>query len=105
MSESKQGFKLLLTYSIKPAVSQSYFRFMLGRYVPLMAELGMEMSDAWHTAYGDQPDRLIGFIARDEEIMQSLVEGDAWAALNEELQRYVTGFTYKVVPYHEGFQF
>lgn len=104
MSDSTQGFKLLLTYSIKPAASQSYFRFMLGRYVPLMAELGLEMSDAWHTAYGDQPDRLIGFIARDEGTLRELMEGTAWAALNEELQRYVTDLTYKVVPYHEGFQ-
>ncbi len=104
MSDSSRAFKLLLTYNIKLEYSQPYFRFMLGRYVPLMAEIGLEMSDAWHTGYGEHPDRLIGFIARDEQTLRELMDGETWAALNEELQRFVTDLTYKVVPYREGFQ-
>lgn len=105
MSDSTQAFKLLLTYDIRPEHSQAYFRFMLGRYVPAMAELGLEMSDAWHTAYGNHPHRLIGFVAEDEETMRKLLNAEIWAALNQELQHFVTDFRYRVTHYRHGFQY
>jgi hypothetical protein len=103
--EQPDGYKLLLTYDVKPETMQGYYHFMLGRYVPLLAELGLEMSDAWHTAYGQQPDRLVGFIARDEATLHAALETDIWDSLMQELNRYVTNFSYKVVPYRHGFQF
>ena len=105
MKESASGYKLLLTYDVSPEHLQEYYRFVLGRYVPLMQAMGLEMSDAWHTAYGDFPNRLIGFVARDQETLQSILENDSWTALNEELQQFVTDFAYKIIPYQEGFQF
>jgi hypothetical protein len=105
MSDATNGFKLLLSYHVSESRMQEYYRFMLGRYVPAMQAMGLEMSDAWHTAYGDFPNRLIGFVARDETVLDSVLENDTWAALNEEMRQYVTEFRYKVIPYREGFQF
>lgn len=105
MKESASGYKLLLTYDVSPEHLQEYYRFVLGRYVPVMQAMGLEMSDAWHTAYGDFPNRLIGFVARDKETLQSILQNDSWLALNEELQQFVSGFHYKVIPNREGFQF
>ena len=99
------GYKLLLSYDVGTDRMQEYYRFMLGRYVPVMQAMGMEMSDAWHTAYGDFPNRLVGFVARDEDTLKNVIENDSWAALNQELQRFVSDFNYKVIPYREGFQF
>lgn len=97
--------RLLLSYDIKAEQSQDYYRFMLGKYVPMMQKLGLEMSDAWHTAYGDQPSRLIGFVSRDVEALRTIMSEDTWDTLNEELVQYVTDLSFKVVPYKEGFQY
>jgi hypothetical protein len=105
MSVKSQGYKLLLSYDVKPDNVQAYYQFVLGRYIPVMQALGLEMSEAWHTAYGNWPNRLIGFVARDEKSVNELVSGDTWAELNEQLEEYVSEFHYKVVPYEEGFQF
>ena len=105
MKESESGYKLLLAYDVSSEHLQDYYRFVLGRYVPVMQAMGLEMSDAWHTAYGDFPNRLIGFVARDTETLERVVENESWLALNDELRQFVTGFEYKVIPYREGFQF
>lgn len=104
MTESNGGYKLLLSYEVSSEHLQEYYSFVLGRYVPVMQAMGLEMSDAWHTAYGDFPNRLIGFVARDKETLQGLLRNESWLSLNEELQQFVTDFSYKVIAYREGFQ-
>lgn len=99
------GFKLLLTYNIKGDSTQAYYEFVLGRYIPVMQSMGLEMSEAWHTEYGDYPNRLIGFVARDEQTISDLRVNDTWADLNEQLEEFVTDFSYKVVPYTVGFRY
>lgn len=105
MAEVPAGYKLLLTYEVSQEHMQEYYRFMLGRYVPMVQALGLEMSDAWHTAYGDFPNRLVGFVSRDKQTILDILENETWQALNDELQRFVSEFQYKIVPYREGFQF
>lgn len=104
MNETSNGMKLLLSYNIRPGNSQAYYEFVLGRYVPIMQALGFEMSEAWHTAYGDYPNRLVGFVSRDRELMMELFHNETWLELNEQLMEHVTDFSYKVVPYALGFQ-
>ena len=105
MSDAEQPYKLLLSYEVNLENMQEYYRFMLGRYVPVMQAMGLEMSDAWHTAYGELPNRLIGFVAPEKSMLDEVMENDTWSSLNEELQRFVSDFEYKVVAYREGFQF
>jgi hypothetical protein len=105
MDKETGGVKLLLTYNVKQEEVQEYYQFVLGRYIPAVQALGLEMSEAWHTAYGESPNRLVGFVARDKETMNNLLADESWGALNEQLQRFVTHFHYKVIPYREGFQF
>ncbi|MDX1615074.1 MAG: hypothetical protein R3300_12250 [Candidatus Promineifilaceae bacterium] len=97
--------KLLLSYNIKPESAQAYYEFVLGRYVPTMQSMGLEMSEAWHTAYGDYPDRLIGFVAKDRDTMMDVIEGETWHTLNDRLFEFVTDFEYKVINFELGFQF
>lgn len=83
---------------------QDYYQFVLGRYIPIMQSLGFEMSEAWGTAYGNGPDRLIAFISEDEESVHDLMDNDSWHILNSELLKFVTDFNYKVIPFRQGFQ-
>jgi hypothetical protein len=98
------AYKLLLTYDVSAEHMQDYYQFMLGRYVPMVQGMGLEMSEAWHTAYGDRPNRLVGFVARERAAIDKVLASSTWESLNEELGQFVTSFTYKVIPYREGFQ-
>lgn len=104
MDEPDIGFKLLLSYEVKPETLQEYYQFIMGRYIPLMQAMGLQMREAWHTAYGQAPNRLIGFVCEERQTMNELLDNDTWYALNEQLEQYVTDFSYKVIPYREGFQ-
>jgi len=104
MKEKALGYKLLLSYEVKPEAMQEYYQFVMGRYVPMLQSMGLQMSEAWHTAYGSAPNRLLGFVCEEEETMDRLLESENWTAVNEELSRFVMDFTYKVIPYRGGFQ-
>lgn len=98
------GVKLLLSYELLPEVQQEYYKFVTTNYIPTMQAMGLQMSEAWHTAYGNAPNRLIGFISENEENMLDILENETWLRLTEQLQEFVSEFSYKVIPYRGGFQ-
>jgi hypothetical protein len=98
------GVKLLLEYEVNLDTTQEYYQFVMGQYVPALQSQGLQMSEAWHTAYGNAPNRLIGFVCADWDTMNALLDSDMWHELNEELEKYVSDLQYKVVPYRGGFQ-
>jgi hypothetical protein len=100
-----EGAKLLLSYDVQPGQMEEYFRFFVGRYIPLMQTLGLEVSEAWQTAYGKAPNRLIAFIAPSQERVLGVIQDEAWNELNDELENFVFNFEYKVIPLKQGFQF
>ncbi|MBK8988077.1 MAG: hypothetical protein IPM39_18745 [Chloroflexi bacterium] len=104
MKEKILGYKLLLSYEVKPEAMQEYYQFVMGRYVPILQSMGLQMSEAWHTAYGAAPNRLIGFVCEDLETMNQVLTSESWTAVNDELSRFVLDFSYKVIPYRGGFQ-
>lgn len=100
-----KGIKLLLNYEVREEKLQAYYEFIMGRYLPALQSLGFQMSDAWHTAYGEAPNRMIGFVCKDEETMSDLLNNEMWGTLNEQLEEFVIDFDYKFIPYRGGFQF
>jgi hypothetical protein len=104
MDDEILGYKLLLTYELKEEVTQEYYQFIMGRYVPVLQSMGLQMSEAWHTAYGDAPNRLLGFVCENQDTVMSALKSESWTALNEQLANFVSEFQYKVVPYRGGFQ-
>jgi hypothetical protein len=104
VAETEYGVKLLLTYDVNQETLQEYYQFVMGQYVPALQSMGLQMSEAWHTAYGDHPNRLIGFVCSDQQTMNQLLDSDLWLDLNNELEKFVSDLEYKVVPYRGGFQ-
>jgi hypothetical protein len=105
MDPISNGLKLVMSYNIRPNDAQAYYQFVLGHYIPQMQSMGLEMAEAWHTAYGDYPSRLIVFVSQDEYTIRQVVNDAAWDELNDRLLQFVTDFDYKVIPYRIGFQF
>lgn len=102
--ETQLGVKLLLSYEVEGDKLQDYYQFVMGQYVPKMQSYGLQMSEAWHTAYGDAPNRLIGFICNDERVLESVLANPDFDDMNKQLQQFVSEFSYKVIPYRGGFQ-
>ena len=97
--------KMLITYDVVPELQQAYYEFVLGEMVPTAQSIGLVLSEAWHTAYGEYPIRLNGFVARSRQDLDRILASAEWQQLEEKLKRFVTGYQRKTVPYREGFQF
>jgi hypothetical protein len=98
-----RGLKLLLSYHVNQEKQQEYHKFVMGRYLPALQSMGFQMSEAWHTAYGDAPNRLIGLVCNDETTMNELLSSDEWDSLNDQLEEFVSDLDYKFIPYRGGF--
>ena len=97
--------KMLISYDVVPELQQAYYEFVLGEMVPSAQAMGLVLSEAWHTAYGDYPVRLNGFVAKDRAALDRILTSPEWKQLEDKLKRFVTGYKRKLIPYREGFQF
>jgi hypothetical protein len=97
--------KLLMSYDIVTQSQQAYYEFILREFIPKAQEMGLAISEAWHTAYGDYPARMTGFVAPDRETLDKIMHSDEWADLQERLDPFVTSLRLKIVPFRDSFQF
>jgi hypothetical protein len=101
-----QRVKLILTYDILPETQEQYYQFMLGEMVPTVQSLGLYMSGAWHTAYGDYPVRLVEFIAEDYAALTQVLDSSTWDQLETRLQEFIANYSKKIVRLRDDqFQF
>ena len=103
--EPDRPVKMLLTYDPLPDRREAYFNYVLGEFVPALEQMGLKMSEAWHTAYGDYPLRLAGFIASDPRARGERRCSAAFAAREARLQGSVATYTRRIVPFLGRFQF
>jgi hypothetical protein len=97
--------KLLVAYNVKQGDEETYYRFVVGEFLPTAQSLGLEMVEGWHTAWGDYPERLIGLVAEDHATLGTILADERWREIEEKLARYVTHYQRRIVPYRSGFQF
>lgn len=97
--------KVLLTYDIVPETQETYYQFMLGELVPTVQNMGLGMAEAWHTAVGDYPVRLVTFVGETREKVEKVIESEQWEELETRLQQYVTNYRRRVAPFRNRFQF
>lgn len=96
--------KLLLSYNIRSGKENAYRRFVLEELLPKAQELGLAPTDAWHTAYGNYPARLVGFAAEDLNAAHAALASDEWDALMRQLKDYTDELSQRLVPLRGGFQ-
>ena len=101
----EDSVKLLLTYDPLPKHREEYFRYVLGEFVPALENLGLTLCEAWHTAYGEYPLRLTGFIAEDRESLETVLASPEFLELESRLQDFVINYRRKIVPQQPRFQF
>ncbi|MDD3948204.1 MAG: hypothetical protein PHT43_01925 [Anaerolineaceae bacterium] len=97
--------KLILTWNIKPGREQDYFSFVLREYLPQINKFGFEVTDAWITVYGEQPQVLLGAVVSSLSKARQLISSEEWNQLNEQLLDYVDDLEVKLTEHKGGFQF
>jgi hypothetical protein len=97
-------YKLLMSWDIRPGQETEYFEYYMQEFGPGLVELGVRPTDAWYTAYGDDPQILTGGVAEDLETLQRLLRSEEWRQLKRKLLGFVTNFEQKVIRASGGFQ-
>ena len=106
MADEISGYtKIIMTYDIVPETQETYYQFMLGELVPAVQNLGLGMAEAWHTAVGNYPIRLVAFVGETRESVDKVIESEQWEELETRLRQYVTNYKRRVVPFRNRFQF
>jgi len=98
-------FKMVVAYDIRPSNQEEYYQFVMGRFVPALQDMNVFMTEAWHTAYGEYPTRMISFVVEEYNTLNDVLESEEWADLEAELLSYVRNYSMKVIKYRPGFQF
>jgi len=97
--------KLIMTWDIAPQHEQEYFEFVVREFLPGVQHLGFELSDAWATVYGNQPQIMVGAVLPSKSRAEELMASDDWKGLNDKLQNYVINYNEKLIDARSGFQF
>lgn len=99
-----QQVKLLLSFNIRAGSEGAYRRFVLEELLPKAQELGLTPTDAWHTAYGNYPLRLIGFTAENLDVAHAALDDADWRAMMRRLEGYTEDLSRRLVSFRGGFQ-
>lgn len=97
--------KLIMTWDINPEHEQEYFEFVVREFLPQVQKLGFQLSDAWVTVYGEQPQIMVGATLPTISQIRQVMSTEKWTSLITRLMDFVTGFESKIVPSNGGFQF
>jgi hypothetical protein len=93
-----------MTWDILPGREQEYFEFVVRDFLPGLQRLGMEVSDAWFTMYGEQPQIMAAAQMPNMSSLQRVMDSQDWQTLSQQLLEYVENFNFKVVQARNGFQ-
>jgi len=93
-----------MTWDIIPEHEQEYFEFVIRDYIPGVQRLGCELSDAWATVYGEQPQILVGATISSLNRARQMISSREWNDLNLKLMEFVHNYEQKIIPAKSGFQ-
>ncbi|MEA4909456.1 MAG: hypothetical protein GYA17_21820 [Chloroflexi bacterium] len=97
--------KIIMTWDIAPEREQEYFEFVVREFIPGVQRMGFELSDAWATVFGAQPQIMVGAVLPSANEAKQLLATEEWKSLNNQLQDFVYNYSHKLVPARGGFQF
>ncbi len=102
--ESSEPVKLIMTWDIIPEHEQEYFEFVIREFIPGVQRLGCELTDAWATVYGEQPQILVSAKMASLNRARQLISSREWSDLNLKLMEFVQNYQQKIVTAKNGFQ-
>ena len=97
--------KLIMTWDIAPSKEREYFEFVVRTFLPAIQNLGLEINEAWATAYGSVPQIQVSARMPSLTELQGILKSHEWLDLHEQLQDYIVNYHQKVTRALTRFQF
>ncbi len=89
--------KILLSYDMRRGKEEACQRYVMQTLAPGLARLGLRITDAWYTLWGDAPQILGGGIVSDLEKAREITQSGEWRELVAGLEPYVENFQVRAV--------
>jgi nanoRNase/pAp phosphatase (c-di-AMP/oligoRNAs hydrolase) len=96
--------KLLMQWDIRPGREGQYFEFIVREFVPAVAQMELQIVDAWYTLYGETSQILIAGVVKDTQTLRQITASKEWEELLGSLFEYAHNFQQKIVPDRGRFQ-
>jgi hypothetical protein len=96
--------KLLISYNVKSGRDEEYYRFIMGEFLPTAQSIGLNMVEAWHTIWGDYPQRLIEMVVDSQKQLNDILASERWREIETKLEDYVNDYRRVAVADRSGFQ-
>ena len=90
--------KLMMSWDILPGREEDYFEFHIRKFVPALEQLGLSLTEAWLTVYGEGPRLMAETIIPSMQRANSVLGSTDWQELGIQLEDFVENFEYKIVP-------
>ena len=96
--------KLLMTWDIKPGHESDYVEFLMREFGPSVTRIGLDLTDARYTIFGEGPQVLAGAVTPSLEQMQRVLSSSEWKELETKLLTHVNNYRRRTVEATGGFQ-
>lgn len=93
-----------MTWDIRSGREEEYFEFHIRKFLPALEKMGLNLSEAWLTVYGEQPRMMAEASLKNLVLAQRILVSSGWQELGAQLDDFVENFDYKVIPATGGFQ-
>lgn len=90
--------KVLLSYNMMQGREEDCQRYVMQTLAPGLAQLGLNIVDAWYTLWGENsPQILGGGVMEDEAAAAHLLHSEEWQELIDGMEPFVEHFKVRVV--------
>jgi hypothetical protein len=89
--------KILLSYDMQRGKEEACQRYVMQTLAPGLARLGLRITDAWYTMWGDTPQILGGGVVPDVDRADEILHSPDWHELVKGLLPYVENFDVRVI--------
>jgi len=103
--EAAEKYKLIMTWDLAPTREREYFEFVVRVFLPALQRMGLDINEAWATAYGDQPQIQVGAVMPDLHRLQQTLRSQEWTDLHDQLSDFIIHYQQKIVRARDHFQF
>ena len=97
--------KVLISYDMREGQEEECQRYVMQTLGPGMSQLGLRITDAWYTLWGNAPQIMGGGILDSEAEAARVIYSEEWGGLIDGLRPLVENFHIRVVDASGRFQF
>jgi hypothetical protein len=84
--------RLVFSWNIKTDEEAAYFEFIVQEFAPKIMKMGVRLTEAWYTTYGEGPQIIMPGVAAERDVLRQALESDEWLELVEKLNGFVTDY-------------